>query len=232
MEARIANQTVDFLVKQRVLQLNRDKSVFLIVGSKKQKREASLELKDNPLKFGDFCTKEKQEEKWLGQYLSGLGPADSVAKTVEAREGKIRGACMEIACIVNDWRATVAGGMETALLLWEACCLPSLLLGAGTWVDMSRETERRLKPYSSGSCVWSSRWALAPPCLAYLGLHLPEHGSASGKGEGDAGPALQETGGGRPGRPGIQESSRTRGGQGWQGRQEKYARSWTWRVAM
>ena len=34
--------------------------------------------------------------------------------------------------------------METALLLWEACCLPSLLHGAGTWTEMSGETERRL----------------------------------------------------------------------------------------
>ena len=134
---------MDVLVKQRGLKLNRDKSVCVIIGSKKQKLEASMELEVKPLKCGEFCTKEKQEEKWLGQYISGLGLADSVAKTVEAREGKIKGACMEIASIVNDWRATVAGGMETALLLWEACCIPSLLHGAGTWVDMSRETERR-----------------------------------------------------------------------------------------
>ena len=45
MEARIANQKVDFLVKQRGLQLNRDKSVCIIAGSKKQKKEASAELK-------------------------------------------------------------------------------------------------------------------------------------------------------------------------------------------
>ena len=51
---------------------------------------------------------------------------------------------MEIVTIVNDWRASTVGGMETALLLWEACCLPSLLHGAGTWTEMSRETERRL----------------------------------------------------------------------------------------
>ena len=131
-----------------------------------------MELEVKPLKCGEFCNKEKQEEKWLGQYISGLGLADSVAKTVEAREGKIKGACMEIASIVNDWRATVAGGMETALLLWEACCIPSLLHGAGTWVDMSRETERRLKTYSSGSCVWSSRWALAPPRPSLSGTSL------------------------------------------------------------
>ena len=144
LEARIANQKVDFLVKQRGLQLNRDKSVCIILGSKKQKREANEELEENPLKCGDFVTKQKEVEKWLGQYMSAAGLADSVAKTVEAREGKIKGACLEIATIVNDWRSSVVGGMETALLLWEACCIPSLLHGAGTWTEMSRETERRL----------------------------------------------------------------------------------------
>ena len=46
--------------------------------------------------------------------------------------------------MVNDWRAKVVGGMETAILLWEACCVPSLLHGAGTWMEMSNDTERRL----------------------------------------------------------------------------------------
>jgi hypothetical protein len=34
--------------------------------------------------------------------------------------------------------------METALVLWEACCVPSLLHGAGTWVEISPETERKM----------------------------------------------------------------------------------------
>ena len=144
LHARVSNQKVDFLVKQRGLELNRDKSVCIILGSKKQKLEASKELEQNPLKCGDFITKEKAVEKWLGQFISAAGLTDSVAKTVEAREGKIRGACMEIAQIVSDWRASVVGGMETALVMWEACCIPSLLNGAGTWMEMSEETERKL----------------------------------------------------------------------------------------
>ena len=70
------------------MQLNRDKSVCIILKSKK---EATEELKENPLKCGDFITKEKEAEKWLGQLISAAGLADSVAKTVEAREGKIKG---------------------------------------------------------------------------------------------------------------------------------------------
>ena len=76
--------------------------------------------------------------------ISARGLEDSVAQTVEASEPKIRGAGLEAASIVNDWRCQVAGGMDTAALLWEACCVPSLLHGAGTWVQMSKATEKRL----------------------------------------------------------------------------------------
>ena len=79
-------------MKQRGLQLNKDKSVCVVMGSKKQRKETSL----------------------------------------------------EIAQIVNDRRSQVVGGMESAILLWEACCIPSLLHGAGTWVEMSDQTEQFL----------------------------------------------------------------------------------------
>ena len=51
---------------------------------------------------GDFETKVKKKFKWLGQILSEGGLAQSVLATVEEREGKIRGACLEIIQIIND----------------------------------------------------------------------------------------------------------------------------------
>ena len=117
------------VIKQRGLCLNQDKSVCIIMGSKKQKKSATLELQDQPLLCGNFVTKEKPQVKWLGQILSSLGLADSVLQTIISREGKIRGACLEIAVIINDWRAERLGGMETALMLWERCCIPSMLHG-------------------------------------------------------------------------------------------------------
>ena len=142
--ARIANRRVDFLTKQRGLDLNREKTVCILIGTKKQKEAANKQLKEAPLMCGSFEMKVKQVDKWLGQYLSSKGLADSVSETVAAREGKIRGACLEIAQIVNDWRSHVAGGMVTASLLWEVCCVPSLIHGAGTWVEISPGTEQRL----------------------------------------------------------------------------------------
>ena len=82
--------------------------------------------------------------KWLGQVLSSGGLAKSVEETVAACEGKIRGACLEIAQVVNDRRSRAVGGLESALFLWELVCLPSLLHGAGTWTDITAETEKKL----------------------------------------------------------------------------------------
>ena len=43
-QARRVNQKIDFLMKQRGLCLNQDKSVCIIMSSKKQKKNATLEL--------------------------------------------------------------------------------------------------------------------------------------------------------------------------------------------
>ena len=40
--------------------------------------------------------------------------------------------------IVNDWRAQAVGRIVSALLLREACSLPSLLHRAGTWAHLKR----------------------------------------------------------------------------------------------
>ena len=76
---------------------------------------------------GSIETKEKQEDIWLEQTISSAELADSVAKTVAHKEGKVRGACLEIVKIITDWQARDLRGMETALMLWETCCVPSLL---------------------------------------------------------------------------------------------------------
>ena len=49
--------------------------------------------------------KVKGQIKWLGQILSSGGLAQSVAETVAARDGKIRGSCLEIAQVVNVCRS-------------------------------------------------------------------------------------------------------------------------------
>ena len=76
---------------------------------------------------------------------------------------------MEISVIVNDWRAHTVGGMATTLILWEACCIPSMLHAAGTWVNISKATEDRLNAVQH----WYLRLALwigqGSPVAAFYG---------------------------------------------------------------
>ena len=126
-DARRANTRMDRTVRQLNLTLNRNKYVCLVIGSMKQRTRVKQALLKDPLMCGEFETQLKDKFKWLGQILSCRGLGDSVAETVASREGKIQGTCLGITQIVNDWRSKVVGGMETAILLWEACCIPSLL---------------------------------------------------------------------------------------------------------
>ena len=54
--------------------------------------------------------------------------------------------CLEIINKVNDWRSQLVRGVDTALLLWDACIIPSLLYGTGTWLEISATREKRLYP--------------------------------------------------------------------------------------
>ena len=62
-KARETNRKVDFLTKQLCLDLNRKKTVCIIMGSRKQREKASMELREKPLMCGEFVMK---VDKWLG----------------------------------------------------------------------------------------------------------------------------------------------------------------------
>ena len=143
-EVREANKKVNIIMKKIDLCLNKDTSVCVVIGSTKQKLSITQYLKDQPLLCGEKETKDKQQVKWLGQIMSANGLADSVAFTIADKEGKIRGASLKIAIIRNDWRAKDLGGFETVIMLWEKCCILSLMQGAGIWIEIDSATEKRL----------------------------------------------------------------------------------------
>ena len=144
LQARQTNIKVNILIKEKRLSLNSSKSVAILFGTSKQKQDAKQELEEKPLMCGDVRMILAQTEKWLGDYLHTGGLAASVLETISQREGKVKGAALEIAAIVDDWRSEAVGGFETGLFLWESCCLPSLLHNAGTWVEMSTDAVKRL----------------------------------------------------------------------------------------
>ena len=92
--------------------LNKDKSGYILVGSKSQVEEAREKVRDSPVICGDFEMKELKEEKWLGDYLA-CGLKESVMITIQKRESKTRRASYEIVNIIKDYRAQLVGGFRT-----------------------------------------------------------------------------------------------------------------------
>ena len=88
---------------EKRLTLNEDKSVCLVWGNKKQKEEIEEELMVKPLMCGKAKISVVKYDKWLGDILHSDGLAESVMETIIQREGKVKGAALEIVDIVDDW---------------------------------------------------------------------------------------------------------------------------------
>ena len=143
--ARAGNVKVAAVMKSKQLSLNPDKTSFVLFGRKKQVEDARKVIASEPIRCGDFITKEKVCDKWLGDMFHQDGLAASVLATVKEREAKIKGACYEVAAIVEDWRAQSMGGFQCALDMFQLAIIPSLLYNASTWVEINSEAEELLE---------------------------------------------------------------------------------------
>jgi hypothetical protein len=140
LAARAGNVKVDSVINSKQLKLNQDKTCYILFGRKKEVEMARKEIEGSPIMCGNFVTKEKVMDKWLGDIFHQGGLAASVHATIEDRKAKVKGACYEAAAIIEDWRAQVAGGFMGALDLFELAILPTLLYNAETWVGIQEDT--------------------------------------------------------------------------------------------
>ena len=121
------------MLKEKTLQAHHDKSGLLLLGSKEFKGRIKEELKESQVSLNSFTLKTKLSDKYLGQIFESDLSSSALA-TVRQREGKIKGACIEIKSIIEDYCMQTMGGLVAAWELWERALIPSLLSGAGTWL--------------------------------------------------------------------------------------------------
>ena len=145
LSARAGNVKVAAVMRSKQLRLNPDKTGYIIVGKKRAVEEVRREIEMEPIMCGDFVTKEKVCDKWLGDMFHQDGLAASVTATIEDREPKIKGALYEAAAIVDDWRAQCIGGFRSAVDLWELAILPTLLYNSETWVHIPKVAVDKLE---------------------------------------------------------------------------------------
>ena len=89
--------------------------------------------------------KQENQAKYLGDWISCNGLADSVAVTVSKRKGLVIQSIYETRAVVDDCRSQVCGGLTAGLDIWEMAILPMVLYNAETWQDISPQTIQELE---------------------------------------------------------------------------------------
>ena len=93
--AQAGNIKLSQMAKSKQLEFHPDKTGFIILGNKQKVEEIRKEISENPIYCGDFITKEKTQERWLGDISHSGGLAQSVLSTIQERSGKVKGAIFE-----------------------------------------------------------------------------------------------------------------------------------------
>ena len=129
----------------KLLQIHPTKSCYLVVGSDRKTKELiRQEIMKRPLVYDSFQMQSKNEEKWLGDYLSDQGISKSVEVTINNRYGKIQAAIFELKAVLEDLRMQSIGGLKCGLDIWELALIPSLTNNCGTWTQISQQSVDKL----------------------------------------------------------------------------------------
>ena len=134
---------MEAMAETKQLNFNEDKSVFVIFGKGKAKREMEENFKENPVLLYGKPMKCAKSERFLGDQM-GETLGESISATLNKRIGRATQSIYEIRDIVDDFRAKITGGIMTGLHIWEMAVIPFLLNNSSTWFSMKRADLERL----------------------------------------------------------------------------------------
>ena len=143
--AQAGNLMIEAVIESKLLDLNLDKSCFIVIGAKNSVKDIKNELLEHPLTLCGNLMKEKVFDKYLGDYIHSEGTQASVLCTVKNRFGRINTNIIEARAIIDDCRVNTVGGLLAGIDLWEMAILPSLLNNCQTWVNISEESYKLLE---------------------------------------------------------------------------------------
>ena len=83
--ARDGCRRFESIMDSKALDVNIDKSTYLLVGKKRNIERIRSELKKDPLTYKDSIVKEKTTEKWLGSMINASGVKESTLSTINER---------------------------------------------------------------------------------------------------------------------------------------------------
>ena len=136
--AQDGNDRIVHLLESKLLDLNLDKTNYLVIGSRKQSKKLKKELENKPLTISGHPMKEVKTLKYLGDNLCST-IEESIHQTVLKRIGIAKKSISEIRAVIEDKRAKHIGGFNVALEIWDAAIVPMLLNNAETWISINKK---------------------------------------------------------------------------------------------
>ena len=142
--AQAGNIYIEACMESKLLDLNTDKSCYIVLGNKKNMQKIKKDLIVSPLTLCGELMKEKVCDKYLGDFIHSEGCGASVHCTISNRYGRTMSGIIEIRTIVDDCRINTVGGLQSGLDYWEIAYLPSLLNNCQTWISISEKSIKLL----------------------------------------------------------------------------------------
>ena len=147
--AQKGNDRIEKITNLKQLEINIEKSSYIILGNKKKVSEIRQFIQNKPLTLNNKVINEKDSEKYLGDYLHNKGSQESINFTIKGRQWRVTSVILEIKTIIEDCRTHHIGGLLTGVQLWELAILPMLLNNAGTWDEISKVSEEKLDDFQN-----------------------------------------------------------------------------------
>ena len=136
-DARIGCELIDETLKKKQLSINYDKSKYILLGSKKYRKETMEAMAKEPMRMGNEVIGNAVKEKYLGDWIHELGCRESISTTIKERIQKLISKSEEIIQIAESPLMGALGDSTVAIRLFEAQIVPALLFNCESWVDIS-----------------------------------------------------------------------------------------------
>ena len=142
--AQEGNDKIEHITNLKQLNINVEKSSYILFGNINAVKKMREIIKLSPLSLNNEVIKEKNSEKYLGDFIHNNGVTESTQHTVNDRYWRVMSSVLEIKTIIEDYRNNHKGGLITGVDLWEMSVIPMLLNNAGTWTNVDTVTTNKL----------------------------------------------------------------------------------------
>ena len=136
-DARIGSEQIENTLRRKLLNVNYDKSKYIIFGSKKQRKNILSELESNPITMGGTKLDNTSIEKYLGDYIHEGGCEKSISETIDKRIKGNKKKVDELIQLADSSIMSCSGNSLPAFKLFEATVIPSILHNAESWISIN-----------------------------------------------------------------------------------------------